>query len=332
MALFDSYLSKNTGSQNKTETKITKTPTGACGKIKLARAYYASSKLSAFGGTVGSNGKLQIAQGWVVMGFLGGESDKYIVPVKYQGLPVIGIHYLAYEALNGFNDRTYEGCYKTVSPLKPHVYFYNDVMHFVMPSWRYSDRRRIVVDYNSTEYAHPNWRSGKNKVSYFTSVRFCFNKYLNGTLADLIRISGAPANYAYGLAGIEDKSWNNVERWYSDFGTPKKKYENWRVCVGLDNSCQETYSSSHGYGWTLKSAFNEDNPAEFMICSFDALRVGKYYDSPYRTRYNARDEMTKSDCVLAFYQVDASGDNTFAYFTVKNSEVIINSDENFAGF
>lgn len=332
MALFDSYLSKKSEPEKERETVKAILPNGTLGKLKLAKAYYASSKLSAFGGTVSPNGKIQIAQGWVVMGFLGKENDKFIIPVKYQGLPIIGIHYLAYEAINGFNDSTYEGCYKKASPLKPHIFLYKDVMHFVMPPWRYSDRRRIVVDYNVTDYAHPNWRNGKNEAGYYTSARFCFNEYLNRTLADLKRISGAPVNYAYGLAGIEDKSWNNVERWYNDFGTPKKKYEDWRVYVGLDRSCQETYSSSRGYGWTLKDTFNEDNPVEFTSCSFDALHVGKYYDSPYRTKYNAKEEMKKSDCVLAFYQVDPKKDNTFAYLTVKNSEVIINSDENFAGF
>ena len=311
MAYFDKYLN----------TKQTNTVSSTALKLKLRRAYYCSGKVEHKG--VNSDGTYKILEGWVVIGFLGPENSTYIIPRTYEGLPIIGIHYFAYETLDGYNDATYEGAYK-LSKMKIKVCFHEDFLLFVFPPRRYSNRRRIEVDYVVTYEKFLAATNYKNQAGMYVSSYFCYNANDERLmLSKLIDYTNCPFDYGYVFRG----EWK--EGFVYTVEGPNAKKENWNLSITLGQSCEKTYESSHPRGWTLYDDKTWPNPNFFTLYSWDLLQVGKYFRVPSKVPLNVEQMFKDADSVLCFMHMQTSGNRDFVFNTIKGSDVIIYADTTF---
>lgn len=287
-------------------------------RLKLRLAYFCTTDPK-YGG-VDSSGSMKILQGWVVIGFLGPADRTYILPETFNGLPIIGIDYLAYETLNEYQQTQYEGCYNS-SHLRMAVCFSTNRVKFVFPPRRYSDRKRVDVDYYTLYTAGvPSVVNNKvNRAFFFNGCMFSYSTKSDTLLSALIRNTGCPRDHGYTFVRqIRDHYY--VMR--------KGVREKVTVDVGLDQSTKATYQTCHPEGWNLLDKIWPDPMFTFGY-SWDMLRVGKYFRVPEGIPLNVSQVFDQKESVLCFMQ-DFNGNNyPFAFNTIKGTDVIINCASDF---
>lgn len=293
-------------------------------KIKLRKCVYCSSYMG--------HGNLAPRFGWVVMGFQGSEGSTFIIPKSYQGLPIIGIHFKAYEEINEYTTNTYDGCWKERhDTLK--VCFYMDNMLFVFPPRRYSDRRRMDVHYVVTvsdEHDRTRLYRSENMAGFYCGCIICYNRDKSPILNSLQASTGHRSDYGYGLVG---EIYDDVVFKYKVTRTianhiVSTHYEKEKVNVhlSLSQSCEDTRRSAAG-----GSVSDKYWPSKNLVgsYSFDMLWVGKYFRLPPDYNVNIQQMLDSVAGTICFMQLMAKEQNQFAFNTIPGTDVSIPSETSF---
>ena len=296
-------------------------------KIRLRKCYFATDAWG-FNG-VGENKKLKLLTGWVVMGLIGSGYGTYIIPKTYNGLPIIGIHYLAYDEFTEHENAKHEYKVKEQEHLRPTIQCYEDNLLFVFAPWRYSNRRRIDVKYMIVDEKRLAKGDPTSSADKYTGSYMCYDASNPKLLLNsIIQSTGKPKNYGYNfMHSIKDEYDFEVATHGRGYG---KKKETITVHFSLDQASEHSFHNTHGSRYNLQDSMW---PSPYFVnnYSWSKLQIGKYYHLPSVFNFDPKQYFDEKKCILCFVRTGVYGFDlsSLAFNTIKDEEVVIYSDVDF---
>ena len=289
-------------------------------------------------GGINKADRLIVKEGYVVTSLFGSSGYDFVIPAAYHDLPIIGIHYRAYETLKSLSGHG--------GKIYIRIGFYGDSMAFVMPPHRYNGGNKVKVDYYGESHYHYVNRPSSGRMA--GAIKNCADTYYGvaftnypeyGPLADLAKVAGTPVNgYSfYSLMNFGRETFQARLKIAETIGTayydPEEGFANSSEATEI-SLIQSTPEAMKMYGLRCVDGCpqgKETNPHYF---SFEALKVGKAYSLPrgnfaygaLAENIDIRQWMDKCHAVLAFFRYRPSHktiDIDFAYNLVPGEEEVV---------
>ncbi|HBM97849.1 MAG TPA: hypothetical protein DD413_00345 [Ruminococcus sp.] len=302
------------------------------GKLVLNKCYFYSNKNRV---DTNAEGAMLLRTGWVVGGFVGSCKQHFLIPEKYDDLPIIGILPSAYTCIDEYRDEDAQheaNDYKYT--MKVSVIFSTSEMRVIFPPRRFNNRYTVCVDYHTYDSYFNKVLDGSDgsrlsSVGMYDAAIMSFdplNKNRNDILQNLINKAGSK-NRAYvfvdfyrviGSKYVRDSSSRSGDRkitWDKYFSLTGSSLQTCKECSG---------SSGVPYGFT--DSFNQNTFVEESTKnSFEALGVGKYL---YTTKsLNSSSAFKEENAVVGFVYRELKKPSRLYFNTINDTDVIINVED-----